>query len=125
MADHKTKEMGPAMVTLEDAEMEHLQTYIEAVRPQLDPQGTLDNVFLQGAPPSKVTNLQHLIRHLQKKYNIEIPTATKFRKAVASQAVKSFKDKEVATLAKTMSHSVGSHKRTEGEHTRVQLTRTE
>ena len=55
--------------------------------------------------------LQPLLRMLETRYSIKVPSATDYGKAVASKAALKCTDKEVTTLAKSMSHSIQTHKR--------------
>ena len=58
-----------------------------------------------GTPPTPYTSLQPLLNLLEARYSIKVPSATDFRNAVKCT------DTEVTTIAKSMSHSISTHKR--------------
>ena len=79
VADHKTKEIGPAMITLDDSWMDRLHRSGSATaRPtRINGKGHhAGNTTIQSDEAA-----ENLIRHLQNIYKLDIPTATKYRKA--------------------------------------------
>ena len=84
---HKMSEKGLAMVTLDRQDLQHLLKYIDNIRPQVDPTGQVEQVLVKpGTPPQALTSLQPLLKHLEATYQMRVPTATAYRKAVASMA---------------------------------------
>ena len=105
--EHKTREKGPAMLTLSPEDLDRLMDYIKHIRVQIDPTGALPQILLKpGTPPQPYTSLQPLLKFLETRYNVTIPSATKYRKAVASKAAAKCTDTEVSSIAQSMSHSM-------------------
>ena len=88
VARHKTSSGGPARLTLGDgSERQLIEGYVEDIRPQI---GSGETLLLlptpSGAKP--VEKIGPLITLLEKRYRVQIPTATALRKAVSTQAAK-------------------------------------
>ena len=110
VANHKTAMKGPAHLTLDQDGMDRVDAYVRHVRPQIDPTEAYDTVLLlPGCKPVK--HLSNLTKLLEKEYKIEVPTATKIRKAVARQVSQECDETTVNKVAASMSHSIQTHRR--------------
>ena len=113
--EHKTGKQGPARLTLSDQGKRKVDRYVEHVRPACDPLSNHAKLLsLPGGRP--VTDVNKLLKKLEKGYKVTVPTSTHLRKQVATKAALQCSSGEVALLSRKMSHSIETHKRAYEEH---------
>ena len=99
--------MAAAFLTMDDGHI-RVGHYVDIIRLQMDPLGEREQLLiLPGPEPIKQMNA--LMQSLGLIYNINVPTATEFRKKVATVAADKCSSTEVRLLSKQMSHSVETH----------------
>ena len=100
MHAHKTSS-GPARLVVEGRDLERLDTYVEVIRPVMDPLNELPNLFIYPGP-LPVKNVNYRLKRLGERYNVKVYTPTDVRKSAATAAVERSSNKE---KAKQMAHS--------------------
>ena len=103
--DHKTSsKYGTAKLTLDTVLMERLHLYFDYVRPHLaQPGSDITNLFIMPGS-QKVTKITNLIRFLENRFDMTIPTCTMARKIGATNAALSLDDPSNTLICKQMSH---------------------
>ena len=97
--EHKTGKQGPARLTLSKQGKRKLDKYMEHVRPACDPLG--DHPKLLSLPGGRlVTDVNKLLKKLEKAYKVTAPTSTHLRKQVATKAALQCSSGEVALLSR-------------------------
>ena len=108
--EHKTSVKGPARLTVGLEDFTRLQAYVDHLRPLIDP-GEESELLLLLPGPRPISNVHNLISRFGDSYGIKVPTATDFRKAIATVAATECSYGEVALLSNQILHSVATHKR--------------
>ena len=106
---HKTMRHGPAMLTITPVHKHKIDMYVRFIRPLMDPFGKSKKLVV--LPGDKEVVVNRLLRKLSTRYQVEVPTATKVRKAISTAATSECSEQEIATLSKQLSHSMSTHKR--------------
>ena len=110
VTSHKTSTGGPARLTLDRDAADMLEDYVSKIRPEI---GGGPYLLLlpteQGS--TKVERMGPLYRLLERRYGVEVPPATKVRKAVSTLGARALEDGDVRLLARKMSHRLDTHRR--------------
>ena len=108
---HKTDRRGPADLVLAEQHYDKLQSYVDVVRPYIDPTNVCPFLFVR-CGPKKVTQISNRVKSVGKRFDVEAPTATRVRKigstAVALQCGTS---KDARLITQQMSHTSAVHER--------------
>ena len=103
VSDHKTGTVGTAKLLVEKHNFSKLQLYFDKIRPTI--KSTENNLLLR-SNGNAIKSIQHYLRPLGAKYNINIPTATQIRKAGATAVVLECSSKEGTLVSRQLSHSL-------------------
>ena len=108
---HKTGTMGPANLVFSADHMEKLLTYVEYIRPQVDPESKSPYLFVR-AVGEQLTQLSNRIKAVGKKFGIKVPTATRVRKIASTvTALHCRSSSDTKRVTKQMCHSASTHEK--------------
>lgn len=106
---HKTSTKGPANLMIAESQLEELMSYVNTVRPLLDPDNACPFVFVRDGP-KQVTQISNRIKSLGSKFGVQAPTATRARKIGSTiTAVECGTSVEARLIANQKSHSAEVH----------------
>lgn len=102
--DHKTGVQGSANLMFEEVFKGHLDNYYQYIRPRLICKGKdIPNLFiLKGS--KKINRIVYLIKYLEDKLNISLPSPTMVRKVGATAAAKQLDNPTNTLIAKQLAH---------------------
>ena len=110
VANHKTCGQGAASMTMSEEDHIRVGHYVQILRPQIDPLGQKEELLVLPGPLA-IVRMNKLMTRLGSIYSLEVPTATEYRKKLATVAARSCSSADVRVLSHQMSHSVETHKR--------------
>ena len=82
-----------------------LDHYANTLRPFFDPLETVNELFILPGPHALGRNFNYRLGALKKSYNLDVPNATRIRKAGVSTAASKLDVQQINLLAKQMAHS--------------------
>lgn len=94
---------------LAERHIEKLLTYVDVVRPFIDPDNTCSNLFVRWGP-KKLTQISNRVKSVDKTYGVDAPTATRVRKlGSTAAALQCSSSDEVKLITQQMSHTAAVH----------------
>ena len=94
---HKTATQSPTKLTLSQQYMDKLDSYVQYIRPAIDPLGDCKELLLLPSP-RPIAKTYDILKKLEM-YGVVVPTATHLRKEVATKAVENCSEKEITLLS--------------------------
>ena len=108
---HKTRHKGPAGLVLDERHLEKLLSYVDIVRPVIDPQQASPYLFVRYGP-KKLKQISNRVKAVGRRFDVEAPTATRVRKiGSTAAALQCGTSKEAKMISKHMSHTDAVHEK--------------
>ena len=92
-------------MVVEGLDLLRLDHYANTLRPLFDPLETVNELFILPGPHALGRNFSYRLGALNKSYNLDVPNATRIRKAGVSTAALKLDVQQINLLAKQMAHS--------------------
>ena len=101
--EHKTGMSGSAKLTLNSADLSKVEAYVTHIRPLTCPGDSPNLLLLPGGKP--ISHMQNVLKSLQHKYKVVVPTPTLVRKAGATATARHISGETGVLIRQQLSHS--------------------